>query len=176
MERVSPVSSFSSLERPIRASKAYSTLRTKNSVCSTVRRKDKYEHVLMSPDADLTSDPGFDSSAYNAPLTFSWKLKDALCSLKALAEGCAAMTGNFVLSSRMLERHLPASLLHVGDDILGIGVTPDGPQGEHSLNVVLGSCCGGHNVLDQHVIKHVHQAGPAPGKRFGHLHYRMSVI
>ena len=56
MERVSPVSSFSSLERPIRASKAYSTLRTKNSVCSKVRRKGKYEHVLVSPDADLTSD------------------------------------------------------------------------------------------------------------------------
>jgi len=92
------------------------------------------------------------------------KLKDALYPLYAVAEGRAAVTGNFALSSRVLERHLPASLFHVGNDILGIGVTPDGPKGNHALYVLLGSCCGGNNVFDQHVIKHVHQAGPTPGK------------
>ncbi len=173
-KRVSPVSSFSSLERPIRASKAYSTLRIAYSIGSRVRSKYKYEHLLVSPDADLTKDQVSNSSAYNAPLPFSCcdvtcKLKDTPYSLTAVAEGRAAVTGKFALPSRVLQRHLPASLLHVGNDILGIRVTPDGPQGKHSLYVLLGSCCGGHNVLDQHVIKHVHQAGPTPGKRLGHL-------
>lgn len=131
-ESVSPVSSFSSLERPIRASRAYSTLRAKKIVGSRVRRKDKYKHVLMSPDADLTTDQDSNSSAYNAPVASSCfdgtcKLKDALYLLNAVAEGCAAVTGNLALSSRVLERHLPASLLHVGNDILGIMVTPNGP-------------------------------------------------
>jgi len=101
--------------------------------------------VLASPGAAMTADQDSNSSVYNAPVAFSCchvtcKLKHALHSLNAVAEGRAAVTGNFALSSTVLERHLPASLLHVGNDILGVRVTPHGPQGKHSLYVVLHSC------------------------------------
>ncbi len=79
-KRVSPVSSFSSLERPIRASKAYSTLRIAYSIGSRVRSKYKYEHLLVSPDADLTKDQVSNSSAHNAPLAFS--CCDVTCKLE----------------------------------------------------------------------------------------------